>query len=358
MDSQTTRAESELERERQRLLEQLLADEGLDAPSAPAISPRDPSAPVPLTFAQEVLWLLAHFPYYQNWLRMKLFYSYCDKADELYDVDPDWRGDANAVNARTEAALAIFTQHLRDQLRGRPDLLEKCTPKYPPMARRIVVDNGWLAALTRPNVILVTDPIQDRERGVAPQRHQPGIAQRNGALGSARVLVFPDRDQTLAFHDQAPISGGIGRTKTQHRDGLALHQRLAQPGERARLHQRRVGEHHQDIVRAERDRVARRQHRMGGAAALGLHEDFCRRHRGCDRRRDLVLSGPDHHGGRVRRFPHGRHHMRHKRTAADRVQDLRARGAHSRPLARRQHDRQAGPRAHSNFGLDQITAPS
>ncbi|MEP6733139.1 MAG: condensation domain-containing protein, partial [bacterium] len=58
MDSQTTRAESELEKERQRLLEQLLADEGLDAPLAATISPRDPSAPVPLTFAQEVLWLL------------------------------------------------------------------------------------------------------------------------------------------------------------------------------------------------------------------------------------------------------------------------------------------------------------
>ena len=58
MDSQTTRAESELERERQRLLEQLLADEGLDAPSAPAILPRDASRPAPLSFAQEVLWLL------------------------------------------------------------------------------------------------------------------------------------------------------------------------------------------------------------------------------------------------------------------------------------------------------------
>jgi amino acid adenylation domain-containing protein len=58
MDSQTTRGESELEKQRQRLLEQLLAEEGLDAPSTQAIAPRDPLAPVPLTFAQEVLWLL------------------------------------------------------------------------------------------------------------------------------------------------------------------------------------------------------------------------------------------------------------------------------------------------------------
>lgn len=58
MDSQTTRAESELERERQRLLEQLLAEEGLDAASEQAITPRDRTAPVPLSYAQEVLWLL------------------------------------------------------------------------------------------------------------------------------------------------------------------------------------------------------------------------------------------------------------------------------------------------------------
>jgi len=49
--------ESELELERQRLLEQLLADEGLDTPSA-TIAPRNPAAAIPVTFAQELLWLL------------------------------------------------------------------------------------------------------------------------------------------------------------------------------------------------------------------------------------------------------------------------------------------------------------
>ena len=58
MDSQTTRAESELERERQRLLEQLLAEEGLDAAAEQAIPPRDRTTPAPLSYAQEVLWLL------------------------------------------------------------------------------------------------------------------------------------------------------------------------------------------------------------------------------------------------------------------------------------------------------------
>lgn len=47
-----------MERERQRLIEQLLADEGLNAPDAPVIEHRDAWASVPLTYAQEVLWLL------------------------------------------------------------------------------------------------------------------------------------------------------------------------------------------------------------------------------------------------------------------------------------------------------------
>lgn len=49
--------ESELELERQRLLEQLLAEEGIDTPSA-GIPPRNAIVAIPVTFAQEVLWLL------------------------------------------------------------------------------------------------------------------------------------------------------------------------------------------------------------------------------------------------------------------------------------------------------------
>ncbi len=62
MDSDTTQgrgADSALEAERQRLLAELLAAEGLDAPAGAAITPRDPSShEAPLTYAQEVIWLL------------------------------------------------------------------------------------------------------------------------------------------------------------------------------------------------------------------------------------------------------------------------------------------------------------
>ena len=49
MESQTTGAELDLERERQRLIDELLAAEGLDTPVEAGIAPRDPAAPVPVT---------------------------------------------------------------------------------------------------------------------------------------------------------------------------------------------------------------------------------------------------------------------------------------------------------------------
>src|SRR5881628_3891644 len=60
METKATQGTSdELANERQRLLAQLLAEEGLDeSPLEPAITPRATGSEAPLTFAQEVLWLL------------------------------------------------------------------------------------------------------------------------------------------------------------------------------------------------------------------------------------------------------------------------------------------------------------
>jgi 4-hydroxyacetophenone monooxygenase len=44
-------------------------------------------------------------------------------------------------------------------LEGRPELLAKCQPSYPPYAKRILLDNGWYQTLRRENVKLVTDGI-------------------------------------------------------------------------------------------------------------------------------------------------------------------------------------------------------
>jgi 4-hydroxyacetophenone monooxygenase len=49
------------------------------------------------------------------------------------------------------------------QLEGRPDLVAKCLPDYPPYGKRILIDNGWYQALKRPNVELVTEAVDHIE---------------------------------------------------------------------------------------------------------------------------------------------------------------------------------------------------
>src|SRR3982751_4392426 len=59
METKATHNSHDLADERQRLLAQLLAGEGMDVAHDDApIAPREPGRDVPVTYAQEVLWLL------------------------------------------------------------------------------------------------------------------------------------------------------------------------------------------------------------------------------------------------------------------------------------------------------------
>ena len=78
--------------------------------------------------------------------------------------------------------------------------------------------------------VVVADAVEDRERHVAAQRHQAGVAERDGALGRARVLVLADRHQRFALHDQPAVAGRIGRPEAEHRHRLAVRERRAQAG--------------------------------------------------------------------------------------------------------------------------------
>ena len=194
----------------------------------------------------------------------------------------------------------------------------------------------------------VSDPVEDLQRAAAVERHHAGIAQRHLALLWRRVGMFADRHQAIAFEQQPAVAGGVGGAEAEHREGCALFQRRAQPRKGRGRNQRRIAERHQQIVRAARNRLARRQHGMRRAEPLGLNESGRIRPYPFDLVRDglVVRSDHDREGGisAVRsRFQH----MRQQRLAGDGVQNLRQRGAHARALAGRKHDSQAGSSGHS-----------
>ena len=93
-----------------------------------------------------------------------------------------------------------------------------------------------------------------------PILRSSGVASRSSRMAT----------RSLPLHHKPAVALWIRRREPEHRHGRTVGQRLAQFRKRLRPHQRRIGEHHQNIVGAAGDRLARRQNGMGGAAPFAL----------------------------------------------------------------------------------------
>lgn len=82
--------------------------------------------------------------------------------DRLYPsllIDPTWEHPERSVNAQNDAHRRALTRYIQEELAGRDDLLKKSLPTYPPFGKRMLIDNGWYAALRKDGVELVTDGV-------------------------------------------------------------------------------------------------------------------------------------------------------------------------------------------------------
>lgn len=104
-------------------------------------------------------WLLDHVPFYAEWFRFNMFWRYGDGLLPFLRKDPDWPHPDRSINRGNERHRAELVDYIGSELHGRPDLIEKCTPSYPPFGKRILLDNGWYRALRRPDVHLRTGPV-------------------------------------------------------------------------------------------------------------------------------------------------------------------------------------------------------
>ncbi|PQE00824.1 NAD(P)/FAD-dependent oxidoreductase [Mycobacterium sp. EPG1] len=104
-------------------------------------------------------WLYRHVPYYRAWSRFRLYWIYTERNYPALRVDPKAAEKGKLVSSLNDAYRRSFIAYLSEQLEGREDLIEKCTPAYPPFGKRLLMDNGWFATLRRPNVTLVAEGI-------------------------------------------------------------------------------------------------------------------------------------------------------------------------------------------------------
>lgn len=130
-----------------------------------------------------VQWAVRHLPFYGRWFRFLIFWPGCDKGLLTAQVDPTWEHQETAVSEINDLTRVMFTEWITSQLEGRPDLVEKCVPDYPPTGKRTLQDNGsWLQALCKPNVELVRAGVDHLEAD--------GVVDSDGVLHEADVIVW------------------------------------------------------------------------------------------------------------------------------------------------------------------------
>lgn len=148
-------------------------------------------------------WLMQHVPYYARWYRFLIFWPGTDASLPRIRIDPSWPHPERAVNAINDEWRRGLIEYMKAQIGDDPELLEKVTPKYPVMGKRMLQDNGsWLTALKRPNVELITEAVtQLDEHGiVGKDRHYP-----------VDVIIYATGFHATEFLAPMEITGRSGR---------------------------------------------------------------------------------------------------------------------------------------------------
>jgi cation diffusion facilitator CzcD-associated flavoprotein CzcO len=127
-------------------------------------------------------------------------------------IKPGWR-------RRLLSAACRRSLHAVDD----PALRSKLTPDYQPMCKRLVVSSEFYAAMQRPNVALVTDPIDHVEAR--------GIVTSDGELHEVDVIALATGFDAHAFLRPTQLIGRDGITLDEAwRDGPRAHLTVALPG--------------------------------------------------------------------------------------------------------------------------------
>ena len=134
------------------------------------------------TVSEEKKWLLKHVPFYAEWYRFSLVWRFSDRLLATVRKDPNWPHSDRSLNSKNDRHRDLLTKYIHEELGERADLIKKSVPKYPPYAKRILVDNNWFQTLCKDNVELVTDQVTKiRKRS---------IVTSSGAEHKADVIIF------------------------------------------------------------------------------------------------------------------------------------------------------------------------
>jgi 4-hydroxyacetophenone monooxygenase len=155
-------------------------------------------------------WLMQRVGPYGPWYRVWLFWRMHEGLLPAAVVDPEWESEGQrSVSAPNEMVRLLLSAYIEAEFADRPDLLPAVLPQYPPMAKRIIRDNGvWARTLKRDDVSLITERIER----ITPD----GIVTADGVEHRVDVLIYGTGFCASEFLTPMQVTG---------RDGVDLHER-------------------------------------------------------------------------------------------------------------------------------------
>lgn len=147
-------------------------------------------------------YLLEHVPFYAAWFRFTMFWRYGDGLLPFLKKDPDWPHPERAMNRINDRHREEMVAHIEAKLEGRPDLIAKSMPNYPPYGKRILLDNGWYDAIRKDNVTL-------HDEGVARFTENEIIGDK-GHSCTPDIVVMATGFEVTKMASRLNISGPAG----------------------------------------------------------------------------------------------------------------------------------------------------
>jgi 4-hydroxyacetophenone monooxygenase len=145
-------------------------------------------------------WGYENVPLYLNWYRLTLYWTFGDRLYNVLMLEDGPQG--RRLSAQSDELRRMFTTYIHERLAGRPDLIEKVVPDYPPMAKRIPIDFGWFDMLKRDNVELVTEAIDHVEKDA--------IVTADGRRHDVDLIVLATGFEATRMLQHVPIHGRDG----------------------------------------------------------------------------------------------------------------------------------------------------
>ena len=168
-------------------------------------------------------WLLAHMPGYWNWF---IYSSYVAEKQimPLQVLDEDWIAKGGHVNAQNAGLAEALKKFIKSKIGDDEVLFKKLVPDHPPLARRLVIDNGWYDTIVRDNVELVTDSIEAFT--------ESGIVTADGAEREFDLVILSAGFKVSQYLWPVAYEGANGQRLKDlwSKDGARAYLSMALPG--------------------------------------------------------------------------------------------------------------------------------